>query len=119
MEFFRETGRGFAPKASIRKQGQIGLSQGAIIRYRIKDGQFVILGYDREEKCIGLKTVEANDEGAKRVTVRGGSGTISAKGFLDFFGIPYDKTRSYKLMREDELLMFKLVEQTTHKGDIK
>ena len=119
MEFFRESGRGFSPKASIRRQGQIGLSQGTILRHKMKDGQFVLLGYDKDEKCVGIKVVEANAEGAKRLTIRSGSGTISAKGFLDYFGIPYDSTRSYELMRKGELLVFRLDEEAAHKGDSK
>ncbi len=117
MDFFRESGRGFAPKVSIRRQGQIGLSQGAIIRYKIENAENVLLGYDREAKRIGIKRVGADEEGAKKITIRGGSGAIAAKGFLDYFDIPYDITRSYDLKKEGDMLVFTIGERVAEKGN--
>jgi hypothetical protein len=106
IEFFTEAGRGFAPKVSIRKQGQIGLNQGAVLRHKIKDGQFAILGYDKEEGFVAIKFVSDDEKGAKRITVRHGNASISAKSFLDYFNIPYRETISYNLECRDELLIF-------------
>lgn len=108
IEYFREKGRGFAPKVSIRKQGQIGLNQGAVLRYAIKDGQFALLGYDKNENLVVIKLVGGDEKGAKRITVRAGNASISAKSFLDYFDIPYAETNSHDLEHKDELLVFYL-----------
>ena len=70
FEFFKEEGRGYEPKASIRKQGQIGLNQGAVTRFKIKNNQNVVLGYDRSNKTIAIKLVDEAEKGSKRVVVR-------------------------------------------------
>lgn len=111
IQFFKEEGRGYAPKVSVRKHGQIGLNQGATIRYNIRDGQFALLGYDKDEQIIAIKFVEEDEEGAKRVTVRSKNASISAKSFLDYFNIPYKETNSYeleerKLENNEKLLIF-------------
>lgn len=108
IEFFTETGRGFAPKASIRRQGQIGLNQGAINRFGIKNGQYVLLGYDRTNKIVALKLTNESEKGAKRINVKEKNGSISAKSFFDFFAIPYDKTTAYELKEDQvkDLLVF-------------
>jgi hypothetical protein len=101
IEFFNEDGRGFEPKASIRKQGQIGLNQGALTRYKIKHNQEVLLGYDKETKTVVIKLLNSSQKGSKRAAIRGNNCSIAAKGFFDYFNIPYNETNSYKLY-EDE-----------------
>ena len=103
IEYFTERGRGFSPKVSVRKQGQIGLNQGAVKRYKIEIWKCAILGYDRDKCMVALKlTNEEELPGATKITIRHNNGTIAAKGFLDFFDIPYKgKTRQYEL-KEDK-----------------
>ncbi len=106
FEFFTDDGRSFAPRASIRKNGQIGFNQGAVKRFNIEDGEFVLIGFDREKKAIGVKRIEVAEKGAKKVMVRENNAGISAKGFLDFFGISYAKKKSYDLHEEGGILVF-------------
>ena len=102
IEFFRKDGKGFAPKASVRKQGQIGLNQGAVDRFKIKDGQYVLLGYDKDRKMVAIRLIQEREKGAKKIIVKGTNGSISAKGFFDYFAIPYKKTDSYDLTKDTE-----------------
>ena len=108
IEFFTKEGKGFLPKASIRKPGQIGLNQGAIERYKFKNGELVLLGYDKDEKMIGIKRLKQPEKGAKKVTIKDNNGAISAKSFFDYFNIPYDKAGAYELNedKENDLLIF-------------
>ena len=108
VEFFTKEGKGFSPKASIRKPGQIGLNQGSVERYKFINGEYVLLGYDREKKMVAIRRLNEAEKGAKKVNVKGNNGAISAKSFLDYFGIPYDKKGSFELKedKEKQLLVF-------------
>lgn len=108
VEFFRKSGRGFAPKVSIRKGGQLGLNNGAILRYKINDDDSALLGYDRETRKIHIKIVNSSEEGAKKINITSGNGSISAKAFFDFFDIPYKFTKAYSIVKENEDLVFNL-----------
>ena len=102
IEFFTENRRGFAPKVSIRKHGQIGLNQGALVRYKIESGKFAVLGYDRDQGLVVIKVTDDREEpGAREIVVRASGGSISAKPFLDYFEIPYEKTRRYELSHDE------------------
>ena len=107
LEFFTKDGKGYMPKASVRKQGQIGLNHGAIEKFDIKNGQFVLLGYDGDKKMIAIKLLDKIEEGAKKVIVKGNSGSIAAKAFFDYFEIPYRKTESYSLSSDSETQLLK------------
>ncbi|MCF7956673.1 MAG: hypothetical protein K9M75_12790 [Phycisphaerae bacterium] len=96
IEFFTEEGRGFEPKVSIRKQGQIGLNQGAVKRFNIKETQYVLLGYDKERKMIAIKLIDKQQKGARKGIVRENNCSIAAKGFFDFFSIPYAESKSFE-----------------------
>ncbi|MBN1457580.1 MAG: hypothetical protein JW912_07000 [Sedimentisphaerales bacterium] len=114
FEFFKEEGRGYEPKASIRKQGQIGLNQGAVTRFKIENNQNVVLGYDRNSKTIAIKFVDEAVKGSKRAVVRSGNCSISAKAFFDYFDIPYKaKTESYSIKEDTEegLLVFSVFKE--------
>lgn len=104
FEFFRESGRGYRPRASIRKQGQIGLNQGAVKRFEIEGGDYVILGFDKDAKKVALKvTKDSSEKGAQKIVVKDGSASISAKSFLEYFEIGYqDETRQYDVNYDDE-----------------
>ncbi len=104
FEFFTESGRGYRPRASIRRQGQIGLNQGAVKRFSLKDWRFAVLGYDRDRKLVALKlTNDENEAGAQRIIVKEDSASISARSFLEFFDIAYrDKTRQYDVSYDND-----------------
>ena len=78
FELFQEDGRGFEPKASIRKQGQIGLNQGSISRYKLKDGENVLLAFDRENEIVGIKKVAEEQKGSKRIITINSTGPQEA-----------------------------------------
>lgn len=124
FEFFTESGRGYEPRASIRKQGQIGLNHGSVKRYEIRDGQDVLLGYDRQSSTVAIKFIDGPQQGSKKAMVKKNNCSISAKAFFDYFDIQYkDKTESYELKsKEDGLLVFCIdeggVEEPGVEGDI-
>jgi hypothetical protein len=102
IEFFTKEGKGFLPKASVRKPGQIGLNKGCVERYDIKNGEHVLLGYDREKRMVAIRRVKESQQGAKTVIVKGKSGTIAAKAFFDYFEIPYDKGAAFEIKEDKE-----------------
>lgn len=110
IEYFTKEGKGFFPKASIRKPGQIGLNQGSIERFKFRNGEYVLLGYDREKRMVAIKRVAEATKGAKKVIVKGKNGAISTKSFFDYFDIQYDKPEAYELHEgnEKDLLVFYL-----------
>ncbi len=103
IEFFRQDGKGLVPRASIRKEGQIGLNRGAVKKYELSRWKGALLGYDREERVVAIQREDdLTVPGAKRFIVRDENATVSAKAFLEFFGIPYkDKTRRFELEFDD------------------
>jgi hypothetical protein len=127
FERFQAFGSSFAPKVSIRNNGQIGISQGALRKMKISgDGHYVVLFFDVEARVIGLKANAAKDEqGAIEVHVRpvtkdGSAGSVTAhisgRSFLECYGIPYkDKSRTYVPEWNEESGMF-IVDLNKEKG---
>lgn len=125
FERFDFLGSSFTPKISLRNNGSIGLSQGAIHKFGLKDGEwYVVLYYDKEDKTIGIKpTRDPAGESATRlnkreVTSKEGKSTItshiSARSFLEYYDIKYrDKTRSYLASwdPENEMIVVDLKQQ--------
>lgn len=103
FELFTEFGRGHRPTCSIRSNGQIGLNQGAIRRFELRDG-YASLYFDREARVIGIKAVDSKDApGATRLIVKPNNAFVSARSFLEFHAIDYrQKTRTYDVERSDE-----------------
>ncbi len=112
FEKFEGVGNSYFPKISIRANGTLGLSQGALNRFGLVEGDWwVQLLFDRENRVIGLEP--SNEEGTGRIKlnkkhmVAGDGGKesinawISAKAFLDYYGIDYDKTQSYVAKRDE------------------
>ncbi|MCK4658139.1 MAG: hypothetical protein KAV82_01330 [Phycisphaerae bacterium] len=103
FEFFTESGRGFRPRASIRKQGQIGLNQGAVRRFDLERWKYAVLGYDRENGLVALKlTNDETEQGVQRIVIKDGSASISARSFLEYFNIGYrDETKQYDASHDE------------------
>ena len=105
FEKFEGVGGSYVPKISIRSNGTLGISQGALNRFKLAEGEwFAQLLYDRKNQVIGIQPV--SDEGPgliklnkKRMEGKDGKQSInawiSAKAFFDYYGINYDKTNSY------------------------
>lgn len=104
---FTQIGGSYIAKISIRTNGQLGFSQGAIKKFSLLEGEwYVIMYYDKDNRRIGiLKTRDSKEEGAIRLIRReiktkdGQSNMncyVSCKSFFDFNEIKYSKkTESY------------------------
>lgn len=102
-EKFSFTGESFFPKVTIRANAQIGFSQGAVKRFDLKKSRYCLLFYDREGDRIGINfEVDEQSDGAIPVRVRDFDFAIPAKAFLDYYGISYDKSLSYKAFKDSE-----------------
>lgn len=99
----------FRPKISIRSNGQVGFSQGALNRFGMEPFDYVILYYDKELRKIGVQLSNNKDEeGATPLIKKSGNATISARSFFEFFEIQYQQTKSYELTKEGDLLVAKI-----------
>lgn len=109
FERFTKTGRGYTPKISIWTRGQIGFNQGAVERFKLRDFNYALLYFDKDEKKIGVQfTNDATEEGANKV-VKGKTGIfISAKAFLDYYDITHSKTKRYNVNYDTENGMYVL-----------
>jgi hypothetical protein len=106
FERFTESGRSFKARISIRANGQIGLSHGAVSKFGLDRYQYVVLFYDKETKQIGIQpTNDAEEKGAYRLNVKGSGATISALAFMDYFGIDHEKAEKYSAHWDDERAM--------------
>ena len=112
FEKFKYLGGRFSAKASIRSNGSIGLSQGAILRYKLAEGKwYAELFFDKDARVIGIRpTRDGDTESVTKIVVRksaqGGkdsfSSFISARSLLNFYGIPIEKARSYPAEWDEE-----------------
>ncbi len=118
FEKFTLVGRRYAAQVSIRSNGAIGISQGAIHQAGMAEGDdwHVILHYDKAQKALGVQPVKGDSEaGAIKLSIKktpgkDGNGVaisafISAKSFLNYYRIPYAETQSYDAKWDAELGM--------------
>jgi len=97
FEKFTGGGRSYRTRISIRSNGQIGFSQGAIHKFKMDGFSNGILFYDKEENKVGIKLGnDDNEEGACKLQIKPENAAISAKSFLDYYEIPYKETISYE-----------------------
>ena len=100
---FTQAGKGFSPKAKLWRGGQIGFTQGAVKRYRLDKKKYVVLYFDSDEQKIGVQlTNDSEAEGAISIVNRGKSCFISAKSFLEFYGIRYPSSAKLDIFEESE-----------------
>jgi len=102
FERFTQIGQSFKPKISIwANGGQIGFNQGSMKRYRLEKYQYAIIFFDKENKRVGIKfTNDENEEGAIKFNPQ--RGVISGKAFLDYYSIDYSKTKNYDVVFDQE-----------------
>lgn len=112
---------------SIRKHGSIGFSQGALNRFALLDGDwFVVLFYDKNAAVIGIQpTKDASEEGAIKLIKRKAklaksakesiSSSVAARAFLEYYGIPCDKSRAYraKWSETEKMILLDLNEEVS------
>jgi hypothetical protein len=102
---FTKTGtRGYTPKVSIWQRGQIGFNQGAARKLNLGEYEFAILFYDSDTRRIGVNfTNDGNEEGAIKLSTRSSGGaSLSARAFLDFYGIDHSDTKKYDISFDEE-----------------
>lgn len=102
-EKFTQVGRSYVTRLSVRSNGQLGFSQGAIHKFKLAAYKHAILFFDKDQALIGVKlTNEDGEQGIAKLQVRAENASISAKAFLDYYGINYQKTRSYSLVNDED-----------------
>jgi hypothetical protein len=96
FEKFTEKARSFRPKLSIRSNSTIGLNAPAVVKFKLKDVKCLTLYYDRDDRKIGLKpTMDAEEDGAHPLNMSKTGAWISARRFLDYFGLTTAETKRY------------------------
>lgn len=116
FEKFTKTGSSFAPMVSIRKHGAIGLSQGALQRFGLMDGEwFVVLYFDKAANVLGIQpSKDENEDGAiklikRRAPAKNGkesiSSSVSARSFFEYYQISTVETRSFRATFDDATKM--------------
>ena len=120
FETFTSIGSSFASKVSVRRNGTIGFSQGALMKFGLDKGKwFAVLKYDKSAKVIGIHLTQNEIEpGAikiqcREIPGRAGkknlAGQISARAFLDYFGIEYsDRSRAYVPVKDGDHIIVDL-----------
>lgn len=92
------------PVATITQAGNINLNKAFRIKYGDDvEGGHVIFSYDVEKKVIRLKSIYEMRENSYsfRELMDGKGFSVAARAFLNHFGIPFDKTRSYETKVEN------------------
>jgi hypothetical protein len=103
FERFTEVGRIFRPRASIRSNGQLGFNHGCVKRFDMDKFSHVVLFFDPETARIGIKLTNEKDElGACTLITHAGSGTVSARGFLECYSLALKKTTQFDIERDKE-----------------
>ena len=96
FEKFTEKARSFRPKLSLRSNSTIGLNAPAVTKFKLKDVKCVTLYYDRDGKKLGLKPApNADEEGAHPLNMSKTGAWVSARRFLDYFGLSTAETKRY------------------------
>lgn len=96
FELFDKMTRSFAGKVSIRKNGNIGFSKGAVEKFGLRDADYCKLYYDSEKKHIGFEfTNHEQPDVTARVSQSGAGISIPASSFLNYYGINYSSTMVY------------------------
>lgn len=113
FEKFEHHGGRFSAKASIRSNGSIGLSQGAVMKFGLDKGEwYASLYYDRNKRVVGIMpTQDADESGVVRIVTKavlGANGLpsytsfISAKSFFEYYDISIPKgARSFPIEKND------------------
>lgn len=102
FERFTKTGKSFVPKLSIRRTGQLGFNQGAVDEFKMANFEYMVLFFDSDNNKIGVKLTNDVESGACKLRVRDGNASISAKAFLDCYGINYTESSRYLLKWDEE-----------------
>lgn len=96
FERFTQIGRGYKPKVSITKSGQIGFNQGAVKHFNLSNFEFAILYFDKDNHRIGIElTNDDSEAGVCKLRKRASGADISARSFFGYYGIDYTDSNRY------------------------
>lgn len=96
FERFENAGKSFKPKVSIRSNGHMGFTQGAVERFGLRKFAYCVMFYDRAERKVGVEFTNSEQPGITlKVNSRSTDCFVSIRGFLDYYNIDYSVTRSY------------------------
>jgi hypothetical protein len=105
FEFVKFPGaaRGFSARVSLRKNGQLGFNNGAVMHYELQRYPRATLHFDATNRVIGILPVTTEeDPAACRIVHRPGNSYIAAKTFCDYFQISAaEETTRYELKKDD------------------
>ena len=102
FEKFKHLDGSIRAKITLRENGQIGFSKGAVNRFKLYKFDYCELYYDRDSERIGIRFTGEKENGATaKINKRPFNNYISARPFLDHYGISYIKARSF-IAQEDE-----------------
>ncbi len=105
-EKFTQVGKSYKPKISIRSNGQLGFNFGSIEKFSLSKYSYAVLFFDPDTKRIGIRlTQNKAEDGVCKLQVRSTNGTISAKSFLDYYSIDYEKTKRFDAVWDPECEM--------------
>jgi hypothetical protein len=100
---FTEGGRAYAPKATISTIGALSFNESACSQYGLKPVGGAVLYYDPDKQLIGLEAVkDLKLEGARRLRRRAKGVEISARPFLEKFGILRAGTTSFPVSKDEK-----------------
>ncbi|OGF52719.1 MAG: hypothetical protein A2Z21_08030 [Candidatus Fraserbacteria bacterium RBG_16_55_9] len=103
FERFTASGRSFKGRVSIRRNGQISLSHGAVQKFNLADYSHVVLFYDKDANLIGLKpTRDPEEPGAYKLNLKGMGASVAGLAFLDYYGIDYSRSQRYEARWDEE-----------------
>lgn len=106
FELFTARGGRYTPTVSIRKNGQIGLSQGTVLKFKLKQYPFARLYFSQTHNAVGIEPLkEAINNGIYKLNVRQSGADISGKAFCEYYGIDTSKSRSFPAKWDDALKM--------------
>lgn len=103
FEKFVEVDSSFSAKVTVRqKTGQIGFNSGAINRFKIDNFSYSILYFDPTYRVVGIQLVDAEQPGAIKISKKSSNTYITAKNFLDKYGINYENSHRHDLERDTD-----------------
>lgn len=104
FEKVQKTGQGGStnePLVSLRKSGGIGINSAATEEY-LSDVEFVHIYYDEDNRKIGIKPVDEEDENTYKVNMTESSAGITPSSFMKRHGLVPDVTTRYEVEWDDD-----------------
>lgn len=111
FERFTETDKSFAARVTVRQNGQLGFNEGARNAFDLHKFGFGVLFFDRGARVVGIVlTNSPSEDGAIPLRADPKNSYLPAKGFLEKYGIAFEKAQRFELKRDGEYLVFNLGE---------